>query len=142
MDFFSKLLNDYSDGLTVISLIIVGLWALIKFNEQIKDKRFQTYHKLIDELVNEQLQADRKIKLDRQIAIVYELRNFPKYFDVSKRILEGLQDEWKETNPRIIKEIELSLVYMKSNWFVRLFKKIIIFLMLLLYVINFRLWII
>jgi hypothetical protein len=120
---FFKLLNDYSGVLTAISVIIGGLWALIQFREHIKDKRFQTYHKLIDELVNEQLQADRKIKLDRQIAIVYELRNFPKYFDVSERILKGLRVEWEQTNSRIIKEIDLSLAYMKRNWFIRLFKK-------------------
>lgn len=114
-------LNNYSDVITTISIIVGGFWAVIKFREHIKDKRFKTYHELIDELVNEQRQADRKIKLDRQIAIIYELRNFPRYFDVSIRILEGLKQDWD--NERILKEIELSLDYMRANWLKRFFKK-------------------
>jgi hypothetical protein len=117
------LLEDHSGLFTIVVVIFGGLWALVKFREHIKDKRFKTYHQLIDWLVNEQTHADRVIKLDRQIAVVYELRNFPKYFDVSIRILEGLLVEWKDNNTRIIEEIKLSLAYMKRSWLVRKFKK-------------------
>jgi hypothetical protein len=125
MSFFA-FLNSYYISITAIvtalSLIIGGFWSILQFNENIKDKRFKTYHELIDELVNEQRQPDRHIKLDRQIAIVYELRNFKKYFPVSIRILEGLKESWKNI-PSITKEIELSISYMKTKkWYKPFFK--------------------
>jgi len=117
------LLEDYSGVITAASLMIGGFWGLIKFLEQVRDKRFKTYHKLLDWLVNEQAYSDGKIKLDRQIAVVYELRNFPSYFGVSKRILRGLQEQWKGGDKRILNEIELTISYMERGWITRLFKK-------------------
>lgn len=116
-------LNDYSSLIGAIPIIAGGIWGFFKFREHVKDKRFKTYHDLIDQMVNEQREADRKIKLDRQIAVIYELRNFQEYFDVSIRILKGLKKEWENNNnPRVIEEIDLTLDYMESNWFSRLFK--------------------
>ncbi len=110
-------LDIHSGGIGALSLIMAGFWALWKFRDYLKDKRFNIYHKLIDELVNEQLQPDRKIKLDRQIAIIYELRNFSAYYPVSKRILIGLksQEGWMG-NKRIIEEIDLALFFMGKSW--------------------------
>jgi len=111
-------LNEYYPAISVLSLIGGGLFAFFKFREYLKDKRFKTYHELIDELINEQRNPDRVIKLDRQIAIVFELRNFSNYYPLSIRILSDLKDTWD--NPRIIKEIDLSLNFMKSNYFSRI----------------------
>jgi len=120
---FLSLLENHSGLFTILVVISGGLWAFVKFRDQVKDKRFKTYHDLIGWLVDEQIREKGLIKLDRQIAVVYELRNFPKYFEVSTRILEGLAQDWKDGDPRIKKEIELSLTYMKRNWFIRKFKK-------------------
>lgn len=116
------LLEDLSIIITSLSIISAGFWGILKFRDHIRDKRFKTYHELINWLVNEQIQPDRKIKLDRQIAVVYELRNFPSYFDVSKRILKGLQRQWEKGDNRIIEEIQLTIAYMERNWLARLFK--------------------
>jgi hypothetical protein len=116
--FILNFLNEYYPAISVLSLIGGGLFAFFKFREYLKDKRFKTYHELIDELVNEQRNPDRVIKLDRQIAIVFELRNFSNYYPLSIRILSDLKDTWD--NPRIIKEIDLSLNFMKSNYFSRI----------------------
>lgn len=100
-----------------MSVVFAGLWAAYKFRYFLKDKRFETYHQLIKELVDEQVNPDKKIKLDRQIAIVFELRNFPSYFEVSKRILKGLRDQWKDIQgvKRVIEEIDISLCYMSRG---------------------------
>lgn len=116
-------LNQYYPLISALSLISGGLFALLKFREYLKDKRFKTYHELIDELVNEQRNPDRVIKLDRQIAIVYELRNFSNYYPLSIRILNGLKNNWKEKQ-RIIKEIDLSLKFMQSNCLSRIWQRI------------------
>lgn len=117
------LINTYSSVVTIILTIVAGFWAVLKFREYLKDKRFKTYHELIDELVNEQRQPDRAIKLDRQIAIIFELRNFPGYYPVTKRILADLKDLWGE-QPRAIKEIELTLDFISRNWLARMWGRI------------------
>jgi hypothetical protein len=113
-----NLLNQYSAAASVIALIGGGFWALLKFREYLKDKRFHTYHELIDELVDEQRHPDKVIKLDKQITVVFELRNFPSYYSVTKRILTDLKSLWIG-QPRIIKEIDLTLVFISKNWFAR-----------------------
>ncbi len=102
-------------ALTLISVICSGIWAIYKFRKYSDDKRFEIYHKLIKELVDETENPDKKIKIDRQTAIVFELRHFPKYFFVMKRILLGLRDDWKKGDERIIKEIDLTLKYIKQS---------------------------
>lgn len=72
-----------------------------------KDIRFKTYHRLIDELIGEQM-------LDRQIAIVFELFNFKDYHPVTLRILEGLKIHWSDSknptkNKRLIDEIDYTI---------------------------------
>lgn len=113
-------LNVYVGAITAVSAIVAGLWAVIKFRQFLKDKRFDTYHTLIQELVDEQLHPDRKIKLDRQIAIVYELRNFPAYYPVSSRILRGLKETtWEGSDARVLEEIDLTLSYITGGWIKR-----------------------
>ena len=103
--------------ITAISFISAAFWAVLQYRQRNKDKRFEAYHDLIDQLVNEQRNPDRAIKLDRQVAIVFELRNFASYYPVSIRILEGFRDVCE--NERIIKEIDLTVEYMNSSFLKR-----------------------
>ena len=68
--------NDYSGGVAILISLATGFWAILKLREYLKDRRFRTYHELIDEMVNETRNPDRIIKLHRQIAIILELRNY------------------------------------------------------------------
>lgn len=117
------ILNTYSGTVTIILTVFGGVWAIFKFREYLKDKRFKTYHELIDELVNETRNPDRVIKLDRQIVIIFELKNFSSYFPVTKRILTDLKDQWKN-QPRAIKEIDITLDFISKNWFARIYRKL------------------
>lgn len=111
---FIQFIQSNAGALALGSALFAGLWTVYKFRDYSKDKRFEVYHRLIKELVDEQGNPDKHIKLDRQIAVVYELRNFPKYFEVTKRILIGLKNQWKDNGDvkRIIEEIDISLTYM------------------------------
>ncbi len=120
---FFNFLKNYTAAISIILAAPVGIWAVYKFQKHLRDQRFTTYHDLLDQLVNEQRYPDRHIKLDRQVAIIFELRNFPEYFEVSKRILKGLKEDWSEGNKRAIEEINLTLDYMNSNRIKRFFKK-------------------
>lgn len=84
-----------------------------------RNKRFENYHKLIDELVGGQ--AGKDVMLDRQVAIIYELRNFNEYFPVTLRILEGLKNTWSQQDDRLLNEIRLTEEYINSSWLKRRF---------------------
>ena len=40
------------------------------------------------------------MRLDRQIAVIFELRNFKEYFPVTLRILRGLKKSWTGYGPK------------------------------------------
>jgi hypothetical protein len=84
-------------------------FVAVRRDEQAQ-RKFENYHKLIGELVGG-ARENQQMKIDSQIAIVFELRNFPKYAPVSVRILIALRDEWhaKGTFSRLIKEMDLAI---------------------------------
>jgi hypothetical protein len=116
-------LDKHSVAIFIIFSIFGGIWAIIKFNEGLKDRRFKTYHDLIKKLV-EPSEPSKDMMLDRQVAIIYELRNFPKYYPVTIRIFKGLKNFWEkeEKNGRLTEELSLSINYMESNSLKRFFK--------------------
>ena len=108
------------------------LWPIYKyFDTRKRDqdlKEFEVYHKLIKDLV----QGDERgnIFQDRQAAIVYELRKFPRYYDFSYRTVINLKEYWNrppKENIRLIEEIDLAIVFLdrkiNNNWarFIRRF---------------------
>ena len=73
-------------------------------------REFDNYHKLIGEMVGG-VRVNQQMKIDSQIAIVFELRNFPNYGPVSVRILTALREEWRAngTLPRLLEEMQLTI---------------------------------
>jgi hypothetical protein len=57
-----------------------------------QEREFGKYHTLIERLVSPDKSGE--MFLDRQVAVVFELRNFPRYYDCTQRILEGLKQHW------------------------------------------------
>lgn len=106
------------DSIIKIFGIIISIFGVIiplyKFlsekNLKQKDLRFKTYHSLIKDLVEPE-KGKTYTMLDRQIAICFELRKFPEYFEVTKRILKGLYINWE--NDRIREEIKCTLKYIE-----------------------------
>jgi hypothetical protein len=109
--------------IAVLAFFIPIYKYLSQKREEQKDKRFVTYHQLIADLVN-----PPGGKLDRQIATVFELRNFPNYFDLTERIMTHLTNQWSGDvrNQRLITELNLTVNYIKkmSKWYNKLVYKI------------------
>lgn len=85
-------------------------YALTQRRERQK-QIFATYHKLIEDLV-ENGGPNGVPRLDRQCAIVYELRFFKRYRPVTRRMLFGLKATWLSSlgpDSRLIHEIDLTL---------------------------------
>jgi hypothetical protein len=97
--------------LVVLIPLAYQAWTYVdQRKRELRDKRFETFHKLIRDLVEPS--EGKAMYIDRQIAVVFELRNFPEYAEVTKRILEGLRQTWSKNpdkNSRLLTEIELTL---------------------------------
>ena len=107
--------------LIVLIPIAYQLWQYLdQKKHELRDKRFEVFHRLIRDLV-EPPEGKSEIKLDRQIAIVFELRNFPEYRDVAERILKGLREHWSKDIDnfapynRLITEVDLTLGYITKH---------------------------
>jgi len=101
--------------LSFIAITITGatlLWQIVQFfvnkNTEAKSRQFEVYHRLIKELV----EPNGTILVDRQCAVVFKLRRFKHYRELSARILGGLREDWKDDprfHPRLKNEINLTL---------------------------------
>ncbi|QMU29009.1 hypothetical protein [Adhaeribacter radiodurans] len=111
--------------LTSLSSFIVIIIPLINtlksYNDARQDKKFEYYHKLIDELVGGGSNNVTPM-LYRQVAIIYELRFYSKYYPNPQRILIDAKNSWGK-NERLIEEINFTLTYINSSWFERLVLK-------------------
>jgi hypothetical protein len=109
--------------LTAIGVTITGatlLWQVVQFflnkNTEAKSRQFEIYHRLIKELVEPAEKGATYI--DRQCAVVFELRRFRRYRELTTRILEGLRHDWKDDSkfhPRLKHEINLTLDHLKKG---------------------------
>ena len=73
------------------------------------------FHKLIKELV-EPSPESKTMKLDRQVAIVFELQNYKRYYPVILRILRGLKISWdKPEFKRLLDEIDITIKYIETR---------------------------
>lgn len=117
-------LESRQGGIAVIFVVAAGFWQYWRY---VKEWNFKNYHKLIKELTQSDTPGEH-IKLDRQVAVVYELRNYPRYFFVSKRILKGWLDLSNEKDERehirLYNEMKLSIEYMNKCFLARCWNKI------------------
>lgn len=103
-------------GVTIpplIGLIVYSLLYTKARRNQLRQQRFENYHKLVNWLV-EGREDQKVIRLDSQIAVAYELRNYREYKEVSIRILKGLRESWAKRSDipdigRLIEEIDYTL---------------------------------
>lgn len=110
-------------GVAALISLITFIYYIIKYlqyikqkTKELKQKRFEAYNDLIKDLVK----PDKDVGhtwLDRQVAIAYELRNFPEYYEVTERILNAwVSDTSKlEKASRLSEEMQLTLEYIKNK---------------------------
>ena len=99
------------------------IWAAYRYFDTRKReqdlKEFENYHKLIKELVQpDGKKGDEKLYIDRQTAIIYELRNFKRYYPFSYRTLIGLRKKWEKVPdqfPRLLEELDQTIKFLKKH---------------------------
>lgn len=91
----------------------IPLWlSVLSYITGKRDKRFESYHKLIDDLVG---RDDGLPYIDRQVAIIYELKRFKEYYPITLKILTALKSYWRTAAQqnihilRVLEEIDLTV---------------------------------
>lgn len=108
--------------LVAIAIVVIpAAWTFLRYlrlkNRELHFERFRIYHQIIRDLVQPDSSGE-SMYLDRQIAIVFELRNFPEYYGLTYRMLQGLKKQWGLGSPkrqRLIGEIDLTLKYIRKK---------------------------
>jgi len=118
-----KWLNNNAGALGVALIVIPLAWSAYTYlsikKQDLRERRFIAYHKLIQQLV-EREDPNQPMRLDRQIAVIFELRNFKEYFPVTLRILRGLKESWadygpKEKRNRLHEELDESISFIERK---------------------------
>jgi hypothetical protein len=114
-------LSTHGVGATGVGAAVAFVFSVYQFlsvrKRESGNREFEQYHSLIEKLVSPK-QGQGTILLDQQIAVVFELRNFPRYFELSERVLEGLRTEWSKRQDwanyeRLLQELRLTLQYIQ-----------------------------
>ena len=100
---------------STIALVVNSFLYVKDRRNQVRQQRFENYHQLVSDLVKGR--KDQKGPfIDSQLAVIYELRNYREYREVTIRILEGLRERWSKNTDidrldiaRLIKEIDYTL---------------------------------
>ena len=101
-------------GAAIAFVVSVFQFLSVRKRES-REREFDKYHLLIKQLVSPDERG--ATFLDRQIAVVFELRHFPRYYECTERILSGLRQTWlsEKDYMRLIQEIDLTLAYIKGR---------------------------
>ena len=119
--------------LTILGAVVAFIWPVVQFvlvrRSENRSREFDAYHRLIRELVAPD-PGTETIWVQRQIAVIFELRHFPRYYDVTTRILDQLRQKWFSDPdhkwPYVLEEIDLTLAYIgrAHRWSLRSVKSL------------------
>ena len=103
---------------TVLGAAVGALFQIYKFfaerRQELYWKEFEKYHALVKQLVSPD-EPTAQMYIDRQTAIIFELRNFPRYREHSIRMLQGLKRSWSPGHHRIHEELDIALKHLDSS---------------------------
>ena len=95
-------LNEIGVSVTVLTFLLsvaVLAFSALRYvsvrRDELRNLRYEQYHALLLK-VSRGTDGQGLLKLVSQRAFIYELRHFPEYSALTKRLLESLLSEWKE----------------------------------------------
>ncbi len=93
-----ELIHQYNGSIAVLVAVLVAASGFFHYlstrRAEEKGKQYDRYHQLLQDLNTGE--GGSKPFVDRQVAVVYELRNFPEYWPVTLRILENSLPRWRD----------------------------------------------
>ena len=116
-----EFIKSYGTQLSAIGAAVAFIFAMYKFQAERSAsqfwKEFDAYHKLIKELVQPPSESEG-LYIDRQTAVLYELKFYKRYYPHSLRMLEALKAKWcgvPDQFPRILEELDLTIEHIKRR---------------------------
>ena len=115
-------LTSNAPALGIFGAIVAFAWSVFQFaavrRKEQRIHEFEAFHRLIKELVSPD--PDTKATwVDRQVAAIFELRHFRRYYEVTLRILDALRAQWsslpEQPPARLFTEIDLTLEYIRGR---------------------------
>ncbi len=101
-----------------LAFIVSTIMQIVQRRAEGREREFQAFHRLIKELVAPDPESG-KAWIDRQAAVVFELRHFRRYYEFTERTLKGLREKWVADPdfqwPRLIEEIDLTLHHIQKS---------------------------
>jgi hypothetical protein len=101
-DWVRQNLNEIGVWVTVLTFllsVVVLAFSAMRYvtvrRDELRNIRYEQYHALLLK-VSRGTDGQGLLKLVSQRAFIYELRHFPEYSVLTKRLLESLLREWKE----------------------------------------------
>ena len=98
---------------------VVSTWQQVsQRRSEAAERQFQAFHDIVEKVVSP-APTEGLFYVDRQAAVVFELRHFPRYYDYTERMLARLRKKWvAEAQPHshvLIEEIDLTLKHIQQN---------------------------
>lgn len=120
MEILLELFKIYGTQISAFGVAVAFIFGVYKFQAERQAshfwKEFEAYHKLVKELVQPPT-IDGALYIDRQTAILYELRFYKRYFPHSLRMLRGLRKKWTTPDQflRLLEELDLTIDFISSK---------------------------
>jgi hypothetical protein len=121
-----QILRWLSSGVSVgavgaaIAFVVSVFQFLSVRRREVRDREYEKYHALIMRLVRPEPEVGLLIAV--QVAAIFELRHFPRYFECTERILADLYGYWNDPKfgkqhewRHLIAEIGLTRAFIRSR---------------------------
>ncbi len=114
----------HTAALGIFAGVATFAWSVTQFlvlrYRESRERQFEAYHRLVKDLVTPD-SGSGGLFIDRQAAVIFELRHFPRYYEFTERMLRDFRKiceaDTTYRGPRLIEEIDLTLKHMRSkNW--------------------------
>jgi hypothetical protein len=115
-------LNINASGLTILAALVAGIYKFWEFvnvrKTESRQREFNNYHDLVERLVTDRKEVDGIPFIDVQIASVFELESFPRYYKPTKVILNRMRLKLlgKEPQKDLVKQIDETLSKIDKKW--------------------------
>lgn len=101
---FVAWLSSNTATLSILGAAIAFIWSttqqLARRKAEAGERQFQAFHEIVEKVVSPE-RTDGVVYIDRQAAVVFELRHFPRYYDFTERMLVRLKKKWVAAQTRI-----------------------------------------
>jgi hypothetical protein len=123
-------LKSYGAALSIIgasiTFVVSTILQIIQRRAEAEERQFQAFHRVVESVVSPDPKGGIHY-IDRQAAVIFELRHFPRYVDFTERMLARLRKKWvKDQAPHwvegqappdhvLIEEIDLTLKHIENK---------------------------